>query len=311
MLITGVSGMLGNNLSYYFKDKYEVLGLYNSHPVIINGIHTKKCDLLSKDSLNKIINEFKPLIIIHCVALTNVDQCEIDKNLAERINIVSTKNIVDSIDDKVKLIYISTDAVYDGSKGNFSENDLINPLNYYGISKYKGELETLKRENGVIIRTNLFGWNIQNKNSLGEWILHELKANHRINCFRDAYFSSIYTMEFARVLNGVIKKNLSGIYNCGSTDGCSKFEFAQQIAKLFGFNKLLIRPISINDHSFKAKRGTNLTLDVHKLERDLDYKLTNISNSISSFYSDYISKLPNKIGKCTKLFSKQGHESKK
>ena len=300
MLITGVSGMLGNNLAYYFKDKYEVLGLYNSHPVIINGIHTKKCDLLSKDSLNKIINEFKPLIIIHCVALTNVDQCEIDKDLANTINIVSTKNIVDSIDDKVKLIYISTDAVYDGSKGNFSENDLINPLNYYGISKYKGELETLKRENGVIIRTNLFGWNIQNKNSLGEWILYELKANHRINCFRDAYFSSIYTMEFARVLNKVIKKNLSGIYNCGSTDGWSKFEFAQQIAKLFGFNKLLIRPISINDHSFKAKRGKNLTLNVLKLERHLDDKLTNISDSINSFYSGYISKLPNKIGKCTK-----------
>ena len=259
--------MLGNNLAYCYKNKYKILGLYNFHPVIIDGVQTIKCDISNKNLLKRIIKEFRPTIIIHCAALSNVDQCEIDKDLANTINIVSTKNIVDSIDDKVKLIYISTDAVYDGSKGNFSENDPINPLNYYGISKYKGELEAIKRENCVIIRTNFFGWNIQNKNSLGEWLLHELKANHRINCFKDAYFSSTYTMEFAGVLNRVIQKNLTGIYNCGSTDGCSKFEFAQQIAELFGFNKLLIKPISINDHSFKAKRGKNLTLNIHKLEK--------------------------------------------
>tara|TARA_B100000315_G_scaffold248556_1_gene278571 strand:+ start:92 stop:1024 length:933 start_codon:yes stop_codon:yes gene_type:complete len=300
LLITGVSGMLGNNLAYYFKNKYEVLGLYNTHPVIINGVHTKQCDISSKDSVNKIINEFNPQIIIHCAALSDVDQCEIDKNLAERINILSTKNIVDSINDRVKMIYISTDAVYDGIKGNFLEDDIINPLNYYGLSKYEGELEILKKENSLVFRTNFFGWNIQEKNSLSEWILDELRAKNKIYGFKDAYFSSIYTLDFARVIDSAIQKDLSGIFNCGCTDTYSKFEFAQKIAVKFGFDKLLISPISIDDFNFKAPRGKILTLDVHKLERDLDYKLTNISDSINSFYSDYISKLPNKIGKCTK-----------
>jgi dTDP-4-dehydrorhamnose reductase len=277
LLITGVSGMLGNNLAYYFKNKYEVLGLYNTHPVIINGVHTKQCDISSKDSVNKIINEFNPQIIIHCAALSDVDQCEIDKNLAERINILS-----------------------DGIKGNFLEDDIINPLNYYGLSKYEGELEILKKENSLVFRTNFFGWNIQEKNSLSEWILDELRAKNKIYGFKDAYFSSIYTLDFARVIDSAIQKDLSGIFNCGCTDTYSKFEFAQKIAVKFGFDKLLISPISIDDFNFKAPRGKILTLDVHKLERDLDYKLTNISDSINSFYSDYISKLPNKIGKCTK-----------
>ena len=120
LLITGVSGMLGNNLAYYFKDKYEVLGLYNSHPVIINGIHTEKCNISYKDSLNKIINEFKPLIIIHCAALSNVDQCEIDNDATKKTNILGTSNLVECVADKnIKLIYISSDAVYDGFKGKF------------------------------------------------------------------------------------------------------------------------------------------------------------------------------------------------
>ncbi|MFC1567547.1 sugar nucleotide-binding protein [Thermodesulfobacteriota bacterium] len=70
----------------------------------------------------------------------------------------------------IKLIYISSDSVYDGIGGNFSEEDNVNPQNYYGTSKYEGELEILKAENSLIFRTNIFGWNIQNKKSLGVYI---------------------------------------------------------------------------------------------------------------------------------------------
>ncbi len=76
MLITGVSGLLGNNLAYYFKQKYEILGLYSSHPVLIAGVRTEKCDLLCHDSIGKVVEEFDPMVIIHCAhcaSLANVD----------------------------------------------------------------------------------------------------------------------------------------------------------------------------------------------------------------------------------------------
>jgi len=207
LLITGVSGLLGNNLAYYFNGKYEILGLYNSHPVIINGIRTEKCDITSKVAIERVVQEFNPSIILHCASLTNVDQCEIDQKIAKEVNFLSTKYLVECVIDKdVKLIYISTDAVYDGKKGDFSENDKINPLNYYGISKYEGELETEKKENSLVFRTNIFGWNIQDKQSLGEWVLNELKTDRSITCFKDAYFSSIYTLEFARIIDVAIQK---------------------------------------------------------------------------------------------------------
>jgi UDP-4-amino-4,6-dideoxy-N-acetyl-beta-L-altrosamine transaminase/dTDP-4-dehydrorhamnose reductase len=293
-----VSGLLGNNLAYYFKDKYEVLGLHSSHAVTIKGIYTEKCDLSFNNSIRKIIRDFNPSVIIHCASLTNVDQCEVDKNLTKKINVLSTKNIVEDITDRdVKLVYISTDSVYDGVKGDFSEDDNVNPLNYYGLSKYEGEVEVLKKKNSLVLRTNIFGWNIQNKLSLGEWILEELKAGRKINCFKDAYFSTIYTLELARVIDIAIQNNLSGIYNCGGTNSCSKYEFAHKIASCFGFDKTFIAPIFIDDFGFKAKRGKKLTLNVNKLQKELDYKLPTIEQSIESFYKDYKCGLPDMIKK--------------
>ena len=296
LLITGVSGLLGNNLAYYFKDKYEVVGLYSSHPVLIKGIRTEKCDLLDDNSIGEIVCEFNPSIIIHCASLTNIDKCEIDKNLTEKINIGSTKNIVETIVDKnIKLVYISTDSVYDGIKGDFSEDDKINPLNYYGLSKYEGELQVLRKENSLILRTNIFGWNIQDKKSISEWILDELNGQRKINGFKDAYFSSIYTLELARVIDMALQKNLSGIYNCGSRTFCSKYEFALKIAWCFGLDKTCITPISIDDFNFKAKRGKNLSLNVNKLQKELDYNLPTIDQSLDAFYRDYKCGLPAQI----------------
>jgi len=288
MLITGVSGLLGNNLAYYFMDSYKILGLYNSHPVTIEGLKTAKCNLLYLDSIKKVISEYKPNILIHCAALTNVDKCEEDRNAAKKMNVIATKNIIRGMNNgDAYLIYISTDSVYDGVRGNYSENDKINPQNYYGLSKYKGELETSKHENSLILRTNIFGWNIQNKRGLAEWILEKLKAGHRINGFKDVFFSPIYTMELARVIDISIKKNVTGVFNCGSVDSCSKYEFACKIADRFSLNKTLITPTSIGEHNFEAKRGRNLTLNVDKIQKVLGYQLSTINGSINSFYGDY------------------------
>ena len=299
MLITGVSGMLGNNLAHYFRNTYDILGLYNTHPVDIEGIYTEKCDFLYPGNIKKIISVYNPQIIIHCASLTNIDECETDKDTAKKINVDVSKDIVEAVLKRhIKLIYISTDAVYDGIKGDFSEDDdTICPQNYYGRTKYEGELEIRKKENSLILRTNFFGWNIQNKKSLGEWILEALRAQQKINGFADVYFSSIYAMELAKVIDISIQKNLTGVYNCGGLNPCSKYEFALKIAECFGLDKTLITPISIDDFNFKAKRGKNLTLNVNKLQKATDYRLPTIDHSVEAFYRDYKCGLPNNIKK--------------
>ena len=184
MVITGASGLLGNNLAYYFRKKYDVLGLYLSHPVTIEGIQTEKVDILSEGSLQKMVQGFSPDIVIHCASLANIDFCEKNKELTDRVNVFGTKVVVESIkDNNTKLVYISSDSVYDGCRGNFLETDPVNPKNHYGLSKYKGELEALRKDNCLILRTNLFGWNIQKKHSIAEWILNELTQKRQITGF--------------------------------------------------------------------------------------------------------------------------------
>lgn len=298
LLITGISGLLGNNLACYFRDKYEVSGTYNSHDVTIEGVYTHKCDFSNSDDIRNRISADKPDIIIHCASLTNIDDCEVSKEYTEKINVGATRTISEAADKHdIKLIYISSDSVYDGVKGNFSENDKINPQNYYGLSKYLGELEVLKVPNSLVLKTNIFGWNIQEKTSLGEWVIKSLQDQKTINGFKDAIFSSIYTFELARVIDIAIVKNLSGTFNCGASDYCSKYEFAVKIAELFDFDKSLIIPVSIDDYDFKAKRGKNLSLNMNGIQQALNYRLPSIDYSIDSFYRAFKSGLPDEIRK--------------
>jgi UDP-4-amino-4,6-dideoxy-N-acetyl-beta-L-altrosamine transaminase/dTDP-4-dehydrorhamnose reductase len=288
LLITGVSGLLGNNLAYYFARKFNVLGLYKDHPVIVPGTRTEGCDLLDEESLRRIVEGFHPAVVIHCASLASVDQCERDPRESHRLNVVCTQNVGDALDGiDARLIYISTDSVYEGTKGGYSEEDAIRPLNVYGQTKWEGEKAVLQRRDGLVLRTNLFGWNIQDKKSLGEWILDELLAGREVGGFHDAMFSTIYTMELARVIDMAIQKKLFGLYNCGSSDACSKFEFACKIAERFGFERSLIKPISIGDFKFQARRGKNLTFRTQKIQTALGYRMPTIDQSIETFYKDF------------------------
>ena len=133
MLITGISGLLGNNLACYLRDKYEVSGTYNSHDVAIEGVYTHKCDFSNSDDIRNQISgdkkdkNDKPDIIIHCALLTNIEECEVNKEYTEKINVGATRTISEAAGKHdIKLIYISSDSVYDGVKENFSENDKVN-----------------------------------------------------------------------------------------------------------------------------------------------------------------------------------------
>lgn len=292
VLITGVSGLLGANLALYFRDENKVLGLYRNHEVEIPGIKTEQCDLMNTKPLDQTINRFNPDIIIHCASLTDVDKCETTNDIT---NVEISKNLVDSINGKLKLIFISTDSVYDGNGELFSETDNNNPCNVYGKGKLESEGVIKRIKNSLILRTNIFGWNIQNKKSLAEWILSQLMKSSNIVGFQDAYFSSIYTFELARAIDIAIQKDLSGVYNCASSNYCSKYEFALKLADQFNLNRKLIDPISIDDHNFIAQRGKNLSLNVKKFEDEANYKLPTIEYSLERFYRDFQSGLPLKI----------------
>ena len=168
MLITGVSGLLGSNLAYCLRDKYEILGVYHAYKIEMDGIQTVSADLTSESEVGQLIKNFGPEVIVHCAAQADVDKCEEYPDAAERLNVLGTRNIVKNLNGSMaKLLHISTDLVYGGEKDRCSEDDPVGPLNHYGKTKCQAEREALKRNGVLVLRTNFFGWNIQDKYSLG------------------------------------------------------------------------------------------------------------------------------------------------
>lgn len=288
ILITGASGLLGSNLALFFREQADVIGVVKEHAVVIPGVTIIHADLTLRRECRRVIDEIQPDSIIHCAALANVDICEQDTARAELLNHHLSQNIVEStLELSCKLIYISTDAVYEGTQGRYRETDACLPVNYYGRSKLFGEQEFLRHPRALIARTNFFGWNVQNKEGLGEWVLNRLIQGKEVRGFRDAFFTSLYTLDFGSIIAQAIEKDLRGVYNIASRTTLSKYEFAARMAQLLGVSEKCIQSIAIQEHRFQASRGSNLSMEVAKLEKDLDIRLPTFEETLRHYVEDY------------------------
>lgn len=295
ILITGVSGLLGCNLAWYFRKNHTVLGVYGQHRVEIEGVHTVGADLTRPGAIRSIVKEFKPDVIIHCAAITEIDKCEHDRKLAESVNTGAVRYVVRALrGSKTKLVHISTDAVYDGIKGNHKETDRVRPLSFYAETKCRAEKEALKHKNVLIVRTSFYGWNLiaRDKKSLGEVILENLRAQKRFPGFTDVHTGLIYTFDLAKLLDRALGKNLKGIYNFVCSSSLTKYDFAVKIARVFGYDESLIDPIPVEKSHFTAQRSKNLTLSSAKLAQALKVRIPKLEESLNNFYRDFKEGLP-------------------
>ncbi len=286
ILITGISGLLGSNLAYCWRERCQILGLYHTHPWKLKGIETAAVDLADADKTAKILKDFQPDIIVHCAAIADVDKCETDQELAIRTNVTATKNLTSKLPEHCKFVYISTDLVYNGVKGHFTETDPVKPINVYGQTKFTGEVQALLVPKALVARTNFFGWNVQNKECFAERVAREAPQN-TVKGFTDSTFSSIYTFDLADILEQAILKDLSGIYNMTCQGSMTRFAFAEALSDRLCYRKGVILRSSINDFPFKAKRAKDLSLVTEKLSIDLDLTLPTMEDSIEHFVNDF------------------------
>lgn len=281
ILITGGSGLLGSNIAKLATSKFDVYATYNKHEVGMNGVHFFHVDLTKKEQLVK-IEQISPDFIIHCAALTNVDYCESHPNVAYNQNVLASVNMAE-IAKKIGayLIHVSTDSVFDGTKGNYKEDDMANPINIYGRSKLEAEQKISSiHSHSCIVRTNIYGWNKRDKFSLAEWMLNKLTANVELPALKDVYFSPILVNDLAEVLFKLQEKKYEGIIHIAGSEICSKLDFAYRIAEVFDFDKNPIKPVSIHELGLKALRGKNTSLNVSKAEKILKEHLPKVKEGL-------------------------------
>lgn len=286
ILLTGVSGLLGSNLAFCWREHCQILGIYNQHAWALDGIKTKQADLSDPSAVRALLNDFHPDVIVHAAAAVDVDKCEQDPDWAFRGNVLATRNLAEAAAKDSKFVYISTDLVYDGVKGNYTETDPVNPVNVYAKTKLAGEQETSRLTNVLIARTNIFGFNVQDKICFAERVIKEAKAK-TIKGFTDSFFSSLYTCDMASLLSVAIEKDLRGIYHFGSSTALSRYDFADTLAQKLGYGKNLINPSSIKDHPFKARRAPDLSLQTGKLSAATGITVPTEEETIEHFVKDY------------------------
>ncbi len=285
ILITGANGMLGSNLcTQYSKDKKNIVIATDIKKPDFTKCLNLKMDITNKEDLN-IIEKERPNLIIHCAALVNVDYCEEYEKEAEKINSIGTKNIAEAAKKSgCYLVHISTDAIFDGNRGNYKEEENPNPINIYGKTKLDAEKNVEKFcSDYAIVRTNIYGWNREEKFSLAEWMLDKLEKEEELPAFNDVMFSPILVNNLGEAILEIYKIKYNGILHVAGSEACSKLEFAKAIAKVFGLKKELIKQTSVEDINLKAKRSKNMSLNVEKAKKMLKTRILNVEEGLKQF----------------------------
>lgn len=274
LFITGGSGLLGSK----FRDgEYEIIQTHHQNP----SNKSILLDITSKEDVSRKITNTSPSVVIHTAALTDVDYCEDHHKEAWNINAMGTENIVKACEKAdCKLIYVSTDFVFDGEKGTYKEEDKTNPLNYYALTKLKGE-EYVQNSNldYAIARVSvLYGWH--EKLNFVTWVIEELKKGNQINIVTDQYNSPTLADNAAEALIKIHEKDKSGIYHVAGDERINRLHFAGNIAEIFDLNEDLINPIKSDELIQKARRPKDTSLCVDKAKRDLKMKLLNTKEGL-------------------------------
>jgi dTDP-4-dehydrorhamnose reductase len=286
ILISGASGLLGANLVLETMGKYDVTAVYHAQPIRASGIKAVHADLSVRDCADRVITKAEPDWVIHCAAETDVDQCELDSERAFRLNRDMARWVAQAAwTSGAQLTHISTDAVFDGSRPGYREEDSANPINVYGRSKRAGEEAVLEAHpEALIIRTNFFGWNAQNKLSLAEWFLLHLEKGKRCQGFVDVKVKLLLVNDLIKIVIGMLEHGISGIYHVLSADCTSKYEFGVRLAQMAGLDSDLIEPIEVGHMDLNAPRPRNLCLDSSKLMEALGIGSPTIEEGLRRFF---------------------------
>jgi dTDP-4-dehydrorhamnose reductase len=297
ILITGVSGLLGINLALEFAREHEVIGVTNDHSLRGQPFRVIQADLTAPGMPEWVLSASHPAWLIHCAALANLDACESDPRLAQRMNAeVPGELAALARRSGMQMVHISTDAVFDGQRGDYTEEDAPNPLSVYARSKLEGEHRVLEAHpEAVVARVNLHGWSISGKRSLAEFFFYNLQAGKQVLGFTDIYFCPILVNDLAGILLAMFEKRLAGLYHTVSSESLTKYDFGLRIARRFGLSEALIKPASVNEGGLKAARSPRLTLKTDKLAKGLGKAMPAIAPGIERLYTLYQQGYPQQL----------------
>ena len=285
-LITGATGLLGANAAIEISKTQDVIGVARNVPAS-SPTPFIEFDLSNPIGRSSLIDKSEPGVVLHCAALSTHESCESNPTLAWEINVNAARELAkQSADVGSRFIYISTDAVFDGNRGNYSENDLTSPVTTYAKTKYQGEIAVLEENpNALVLRVNFYGWSPTGTRSLAEFFVNKLKQETSAPGFVDVTVSTMYVGTLVSRIQQLVHADARGTFHVANDEPISKFDFGRAIATRLGVDPNSIYP-SFSTEVLSVARGMNTSLNTSKL-RDKLHLSTSQSEDLDSFFKDF------------------------
>ncbi|TPE44720.1 SDR family oxidoreductase [Pontibacter mangrovi] len=281
ILITGSNGLLGQKLAELLLPKQDIEILATSRgenklAELYPTLPFRSMDVTNPQQVEQVVSEFRPTHIIHTAAMTNVDQCESDRDGALLLNRDAVQYLVNACEKyNVHLIHVSTDFIFDGEAGPYDEEAEAKPVNFYGETKLMAE-EIVKKATckWAILRTVLVFGVVHDygRTNIVLWVRDSLQAGKVIKVVTDQYRTPTLAEDLAMGCWLAAEKDAEGIYNISGSEMLTPYDMAMQVADYFSLDKSLIDKADASTFSQPAKRPPRTGFIIRKAETDLGYR---------------------------------------
>ena len=280
VLITGANGLLGQKLVFLLAKKENIQLLATSRGEcrfsIPKNVSYHNLDVTIAVDCKNLIEEFQPGVLIHAAAMTQVDACETDRELCDSINVTGVNNLIQAISDyQTHFIHISTDFIYEGDEEEYFEDSKVNPLSYYGESKWKSEqlFEKVKFPYSILRTVLVYGvLEDLSRSNIVLWVKGALEKGQEINIVEDQYRCPTLAEDLALACLQVLEKKATGVFHISGKDFISILELIFQIADYWNLDKSLINPIVTSSLNQPAKRPAKTKLNINKAVKKINYQ---------------------------------------
>jgi len=282
VFITGISGLLGSTLALRAREQSCVTGAYLTHPIHPEGVETLRVDVRSAASVRETLTRIRPDVVVHTAGLTNVEACETDRELARQLNVTATREVACAARGiGARLVHISTDHLFNGTRAWWTEVDRPGPVNVYAGTKWEAEQAVLEEcPDALIIRTNFYGWGTPTRKSFSDWVLESLQAGQPLTMFHDVFFTPIITNDLADLILALLACGATGVFHVAGKERVSKYEFAVRLAEVFDMPVADIRAVSVAGFPFKAARPRDMSLSSQKVEGVLEVRMPGLLHGL-------------------------------
>lgn len=286
-LVTGGTGLLGANALAEISRDTDAVGVARRPPMSANAQKFLAVDLASRKDRDGVVARSGADRILHAAAIATIEGCEADPEGAYELNVLAAEDLaLQARKEGARFVFISTDAVFDGVAGSYTEDDPTNPISEYGKGKVEAEQRVLDvNPDALVARVNFYGWSPNGVRSLAEFFYNRLSKGEAVGGFTDVSVSTTYVGHLVAAIRELDAITASGIFHVVTSQGTSKYEFGRELAKTFGFASDLVKPV-LSSEVLAARRGSNLILQTNRLRKALGHELPTSAEGLRDLRAD-------------------------